>query len=118
MPLIKPDTSFDEEMLLLQETGIIKRKTDKVEDRFYSGMADAGLTPEEILGVISQVMNSGQSDGIKLAAAKTALQIYMHPAFVPRRESDRNESPVINFNISGGDVKLQQILTPARSETD
>lgn len=118
MGLLNPISDFGKELSILEGAGVITKKINKVEDDFINLMEISGLSKEEVLGTVAAIMNNGQSDSVKLIAAKTALQIYMHPAFVPRKEMDRAERPVINFNISGGDVKLQAILTPQISELE
>ena len=117
MGLLSPITSFDKELAILENTGVVTRKENKVEEDFLKLMEMSGLSKDEVLGTIAQVMANGSSDSVKLIAAKTALQMYMHPAFVPRKEMDRADRPIINFNISGGDIKMQNILTPQIGES-
>jgi hypothetical protein len=112
MALLTP-TNFDREVALLNKVGIeTGRKLDSVEERFNYEMMNGGLSPEEIVGTISQVMNSGENAGVKLAAAKLALSMHMHPAFVPRKEAEKKETPVITINIGGGNLELGNILRP------
>lgn len=109
-------TSFDREVALLNKAGVTVAKQGDIESRFMREMESGGLTPEDICATIAGIMNNGENSNVKLSAAKMALSMHMHPAFVPRKEAERKEAPVINLHISGGDVKIQQILTPVVSE--
>ena len=111
MPLIQ-QTNFDKEVALLQAVGISTGKNGSIEERFQQELLNGGIAPEDIVAKISEIMESGENSSVKLAATKVAMQLYMHPAFVPRKESEKKEAPSIVINVSGGDVKLQNILTP------
>ena len=112
MPLINQNqTDFDKELALLNSAGISTKKGG-IEERFNTEMLNGGLGPEEIVATVGAIMNSGENSSVKLAAAKLALSMHMHPAFVPRKESDRPELPQININIAGGNVQLATVLRP------
>ncbi len=116
MPLINSNpTSFDREIQLLEAAGITAEKKKPVEERFFDEMLKGGLTPEEIVSTLSAIMNSGENSSVKLAAAKMGLSMYMHPAFVPRKEAETKQMPVINISIAGGNVQLNQVLRPVEN---
>ena len=116
MPLINSDpTSFDKEMELLNAVGVSTGRKGSVENRFSAEMLNGGLGPEEIVATIGGIMNAGENSSVKLAAAKLALAMFMHPAFVPSKERERQEAPVINISIAGGNVQLANVLRPIDS---
>lgn len=118
MPLIDATPSdFDKEIALLESVGVNTGRKGRVEDRFSAEMLNGGLSPEEIVAVIGNILNNGENSSVKLAAAKTALSMYMHPAFVPRKEAERAEAPVINISIAGGNVQLANVLRPTSTFT-
>ncbi len=117
MPLINNEpTAFDREIQLLESSGISVKSKERIEDRFHSQMLDGGLSPEEVVYTISRILAEGENSSVKLAAAKMALSMYMHPAFVPRKESERAEAPVINISIAGGNVQLANVLRPTEQK--
>ncbi len=113
--LIKHNSEFNKELAILGEAGVTEKP--KIENTFYTEMRNGGLGPEEIVSCISEIMNSGAQQSTKLAAARLALSMWMHPGFVPRKEAEQKQQPNISINISGGEVKLQNILTPSNNFT-
>lgn len=113
MPLINSEPSdFDRELTLLENAGLSVSKRGRVEERFYNEMLNGGLSPEEVVATIGNILNQGENSSVKLAAAKMALSMYMHPAFVPTKERDRAEVPSITINVSGGNLQLNNVLRP------
>ena len=113
MPLINSEPSdFDRELTLLENAGLSVSKRGRVEERFYTEMLNGGLSPEEVVATIGNILNQGENSSVKLAAAKMALSMYMHPAFVPTKERDRVEAPSITINVSGGNLQLNNVLRP------
>lgn len=112
MALINRPNPYQTEMALLESAGIVVKR-EKPEDTFLSAMDGAGLTPEAILGQISAIMACGENDGVKLAAAREALKLYMHPAYVDlRKKEDAAQNTSITFNIQGENVQLNNVLRP------
>ena len=113
MPLINSEPSdFDRELTLLENAGLSVSKRGRVEERFYNEMLNGGLSPEEVVATIGNILNQGENSSVKLAAAKMALSMYMHPAFVPTKERDRVEAPSITINASVGNLQLNSVLRP------
>jgi hypothetical protein len=120
MPLINSQRSEEFKLLpeveLLKRSGIIK-STDCIESRFLEQMQEVGLDSKSILARIAILMDGAENDGVKLAAAKLALQMYMHPALVSSKNDTSRNSPQINFQInvpagSATQLDLNGILKP------
>jgi len=93
--------SLRPEIELLRKSGVIKRP-DGLEAHFVDTMMDVGLDPRSILSRIAAIMDSGESDGVRLSAAKLAAQFYMHPALVPQTAKSDRATPQITFMITTG----------------
>lgn len=125
MPLISPARnnssvpggSLNPEIELLKKSGIIKTG-DGIEGHFLSEMSEVGLDSRSILSRIATIMDSGESDGVKLSAAKLALMLHMHPALVPKVGKEQSQAPTITFVVNtpvnaNTPLNLAAILTPA-----
>lgn len=126
MPLIDPvrnamnalggGTTYAPETELLKRSGIIKT-ADGIEGHFLGVMNEVGLDSRTILSKIAMLMDNGESDGIKLSAAKLGLQLHMHPALVARTHKDTNNSPNITFIVNTPEnsktpLNMNAVITP------
>lgn len=105
-------SNYSPEVELLRKSGIIKTG-DGIEGHFIDIMNEVGLSPTNILTRIGMIMDSGESDGVKLAAAKMALQLHMHPAIVPTKIKEEQQRPNITFVIQSPQVNMQNVLSPS-----
>lgn len=105
---------YSTELAILDSRGLLgqTKNSNNVERHFAKIMAEVGLEPRSIMVTLSQIMMSGESDGIKLAAVKFATQLWMHPAVVNNKTSEADTRPQINFVVEGSNVQINNILTP------
>lgn len=104
------------EVQLLKNSGIIKN-IDGLEANTVDLMGQVGLGMSTVLTRIAMILESGETDSVKLAAAKLALSLHMHPAFVPKKTSEEKSNPAIIFNISTPagaktEVNMANVLVP------
>jgi hypothetical protein len=124
MPLIRTETqeNFRTELDILRSSGVIKT-TEGIEGHFLELMQGCGLDAASILSRVAIIMDSGETDSAKLAAAKLALSLYMHPALVAPKTAARVEQPTIQFVFqtapgqTSPQINLSQILIPALQNT-
>lgn len=117
-----PTTVYNKEVDLLKKSGIIKT-TDGIEGHFLELMREVGLDSKSILARIGMIMDSGESDAVKLQAAKLALALHMHPGIVPKKTSEEKVNPSINFVIQTApgaqtQVNLGNVLVPGGQKAD
>jgi hypothetical protein len=108
-PLAKSSANLRPEIELLRKSGVIKRG-DGIEGHFVEVMAEVGLDPRSILSRIAVVMDSGESDGVKLQAARLAASFYMHPALVPQVSKTDKTTPQITFVVQSPQVSMNAVL--------
>jgi len=121
MPLIRTETqeNFRTEIDILKSSGVIK-SSEGIEGHFLEIMQGCGLDAASILSRVAIIMDSGETDSTKLAAAKLALSLYMHPALTPPKTVAKSEQPTIQFVFQTApgqispQVNLQQILIPSQ----
>ena len=102
---------YETELAILDRKGIVK--TGKgIEHKFAEIMQDIGLDPRSTMAQLAFLMNSGESDAIKLAAVKFVTQLWMHPAVVQNRSADNDTRPQITFVVEGSNVQINNVLTP------
>lgn len=126
MPLIKPDASgiesldqssllpsvsFENEMEVLSKSGIIK-EPGTISGYFARQMALVGLDPRSLMSKLALLAESAEQDSVKLSAVKTALQLYEHPALVPRQPNASKQEGGITFIIQSPNVNMQNVLSP------
>jgi hypothetical protein len=109
-----PRAEYSREIELLKKSGVIK-DSQGIEGHFIKLMDEVGLDPRSVLARVAIIMDSGESDGVKLAAAKMALQLHMHPAMVARAKDEKANAPAITFVINSPQVNMQNVLVPGGS---
>lgn len=105
-------TDYSRELGILRQKGLAVGRKDGIERHFAEVMNNVGLDPANLMATLAQLLNSAESDGIKLAAVKFATQLYMHPAVTGGNKTSENERPQINFVIDGTNVQINNVLTP------
>ncbi len=67
MPILRPEVQK-----VLESVGLNSTKPDDIK----SQLADAGLSLESTLAIVSHIMDHGDSDAIRLKAAEDSLRIH------------------------------------------
>lgn len=125
MPLIQTNgilgptvskTGHSAEIELLRKAGIIKAG-ETIEAHFIEEMQRVGLSVPSVLSSLATLMTGADSDSVKLGAVKQAIQLYMHPAVVNKKDQMDKVMPQITFNIGVPEgaktqVAMSDILTP------
>ena len=114
---LAPRATYASEVALLQQAGLIKSGST-IESKIIEEMQDVGLATRNVLAQIAILMQGAENDATKLAAAKLAMSLYMHPALVSSKERMNQAQPIINFEIkvpegSTATVNLDKILNPS-----
>lgn len=122
MDRVPSGRSYNLETELLKRSGIIKTR-DGIEGHFLEQMAEVGLDSRSVLTRVAMIMDGGESDGVKLAAARLALTLHMHPALVPRGNKDTNQAPNITFVVNTPEgsktpLNMQAVITPNYTTED
>jgi len=113
----KRGDEYSKEVELLKKSGIIKT-ADGIEGHFLGIMDSVGLDARSVLARIAIIMDSGETDSVKLTAAKIALQLHMHPAMVAQSKSETKTAPNITFLINSPQVNMQNVLVPGAGSID
>lgn len=83
------------------------RKTPKSGERSNSDLLDeAGLSKEEVLLNVASMMRSGETDGVRLKAADTALKLH------GMMSADASDVPHVTIVIHDSTLSINPILIP------
>lgn len=112
-PELLPGSSnrFTQEIDILQKAGVFGLKSGSVEDVFVKKMQVVGLTPDQVLSKLALAVEDEVNPSARMQAIRTALQLYMHPAFASRKIDDAASGHSVTFNINSPGVNIQNVLT-------
>lgn len=84
----------------------------KVRAGFIEALERNGAGQEDIARTIGEVLNEGQTHGIRLRAAEVAMKS------MGLFETVGNQQTAVVFNIQGENVNLQAVLQPTRESRE
>lgn len=82
----------------------------KVRAEFLEALDRNGASQEDIARCIGEVLNEGQTHGIRLRAAEVAMRS------IGLFDTVGNQQTAVSFNIHGENVNLQAVLQPNREK--